>query len=548
MVSGCDLAGNVEDLGNALVDPDSSLLDAPGRKLADGKYSNLELDGSLDKGGYVLARRHDVEPESLAIISFVGDGQCEVSPVAAFQRVSSRVDVALPGLIAYHAERDANGKGDVNFIGFDCKPRLTPIASASLPDVPFPRNQPTGLLTLATNGELSLVDARNDQLVSVASNVSNGRAEGKFLWTLEEGVAVVYDKELEEVASWGSNIRELVIRGGSQDPSAMLVDDEGLSFVTVATGEKTPVSETGCAPVSLGTGIIGYLDPCESRTLKLSIPGSYLLADEERVTVTVADGVANHQAVMASFQDGNGVVLFLTGEPGSVTGELHTAGLSGEEANATNDRMLAPNAFVSAGSIFLDWNGQSGQLVVPSYDDEADTLTIAELVDVAPNVAQMLGGTLTSQRGILENFDGVVGDLSVVSSSGDTYETKKLASRVPVQDQTVEIETGDFAFVGDFDGTSGTAYLVHDGKARAVGEKAFPGTLRFLDNPRAVAYLADNGKPGTAKLRAWLIDAELDLHVADRVTEYRELPWPSSGLLYAVPEGDAAGIWFAKAR
>jgi hypothetical protein len=458
------------------------------------------------------------------------------------------VDVALPGLIAYHEEQDERGKGDVQFVGFDCKPRLEPLPNASLPDVPFPRSKPKGLLTLGADGELSLVDARNGRLVSVADDVSTGRSEGKFLWTLEEGVVVVYDEALEEVASWGSNVRELVVRGGAQDPSAILVDDEGLSFVSVKTGEKTPVSETGCAPASLGSGVIAYFDPCETRTLQLSIPGSSLLAEEERVTLTVADGVSNHQGTQVSFREGSGIVLFLVGEPDSATGELHAARLIGDETTAQDDQVLAPQALFAGGNIFADWNGSSGRLVVPSYDEADDALAVTGLVDVASDVARVFGGTLTSERGILENFDGATGDLSVVSASGDTYETRKLASGVPLQDQTVEVETGDFAFVGDFDGTSGTPYLVHDGKVRAVGKKAFPGTLRFLAQPRAIAYLADNGTPGTARLKVWLIDAELDFHVAERVTEYRELPWPSPGLLYAVPDGDAAGIWFAKAR
>ncbi len=78
--------------------------------------------------------------------------------MAAFQRVSSRVDVALPGLVAYQHARDDNGIGDVDFIGFDCKPKLQTIPDASLPDVPFPRSAPEGMLTLSEDGTLTYID------------------------------------------------------------------------------------------------------------------------------------------------------------------------------------------------------------------------------------------------------------------------------------------------------------------------------------------------------------------------------------------------------
>ncbi len=549
-LTACDLAGNLEDMGGTLVDPDAQLLDAPGRKLASGTYSNLELDGSLDKGGYVLAKRHDVEPQSLAIISFVGSGACEVSPAQAFQRISSRVDVALPGLIAYQAERDGQGRGQVDFVGFDCQPRLSPVSSASLPEVPFPRSKPRGLLTLDVDGALSLVDARAGELVPVADGVSSGRAEGKYLWTIEEGVAHVYDQDLDEVASWGQNVRELTIRGGTQEPSAVLVDDDGLSFASVETGEKTLVSKTGCAPVSLASGVVGYFDPCESRALTLSIPGTSLSSEEDRVTIRVADDVVLHQFALVSFRGDSGALLYLANEaPGTSRDTLRAVRLrGGDEPGATDDRVLSKSAALIAGNIYLDWDGSSGTLVVPRYDEDDDGVFVDKLVEVASNVAQLPGGTVSSPRGILERFDGSVGDLSVAVARGDGYETRKLAGGVPIQDQTFDQESGDFAFVGDFDGVSGTPYLVRGGRVRAVGKKALPGTLRFLEQPRAIAYLAENGTGTSATLRAWLIDAELDYQVAERVTEYRELPWPSPGLLYSVPEGDRAGIWFAKAR
>lgn len=548
LFAGCDLQGNVEDLGGSLLDPDAALLDAPGRKLASGHYGNLELDGSLETGGYVLAKHYEDDAQSLSIISFVGDGKCEVSPVSEFQRVSSRVDVALPGLVAYQRTRDDDGLGDVEFVGFDCAPKLETIPGASLPDVPFPRSAPEGMLTLGSDGKLTYIDVVDGRISTAVEGVSSGRAESTYLWTLESSVVKVYDSSFEELASWGENVTDLMILGAEHEPSAAIVDDSGLNFVDVETGEKTLIAADGCAPKSLGSNVIAYLSPCASRTLKLSVPGGLLLSEADRVTVEVASNVIHHETALGDWKGKNSELLYLTNDDAAATtGQLHVLRMN-EDPELSTDRVLAESAYILGGNIYLDWDGGRGRLMTPHYEEESGTMMLDDLTEVATDVAQLPGGSYLSDRGALVNFDGEVGDLCVLTEAESGYPCSLLASKVPVQTQATEEKTDAFAFVGDYDGSSGTAYLVIGGNARAIGTDAIPGTLRFLEQPRAVAYLVNAGEPGTATLRAWLIDSELDLHVADRVSEYRELPWPSPGLLYSVPEGDNAGIWFAKAR
>jgi hypothetical protein len=72
-------------------------------------------------------------------------------------------------------------------------------------------------------------------------------------------------------------------------------------------------------------------------------------------------------------------------------------------------------------------------------------------------------------------------------------------------------------------------------------------TTRFLEQPRALSFLRQSDT-GYYSLRAYLIDAELELTVHNAVSEYRIVPWPAPGILYAVPTGDDQGLWYAKAR
>ena len=171
--SACNLADNLGDLGDSLLNPDAELLEVPGRQLAQGHYSHLELDGSLDSGGWVVAQRHDLDEQAVSIISFAGDGQCDLPGAVQFRRISSRVDLSLPGLLAYE-RRDDDGAPIVDFAGFDCTSRLTPVKNGKLPSASFPRSSPRGLLLLAHDGRLLLVDAVDQQLRDIATEVTFG--------------------------------------------------------------------------------------------------------------------------------------------------------------------------------------------------------------------------------------------------------------------------------------------------------------------------------------------------------------------------------------
>ncbi len=541
----CDLQANLTDLGDTLLDPDAALIDAPGRKLASGHYSRLELDGSLETGGWVLARRHDVDPEALAIVSFIGDGSCEVAPMQKFERVSSRIDVALPGLVAVQQSADEQGMGRVSFVGFDCKERLEALPNAGLPSVLFPRSAPRGLLTLTNESQLVLVDAVAGKVVDVASQVDVGRTESSYLWTLEQGEAVVYASTLVETARFGQGVRELVVLGGSKAPSAAYVDDTGLHLATVADGSTELVAEDACAPASLGSQVIAYFSPCAERRLRLSVPGTLLQKEEERVDVEIASEVSSHAQALPFWQGKDSMLLYLTNSDANADdGTLHVVRLLEPDAAEA----IEEDVSLRGGAIYVDWNGRSGRLVTPRYRSTNGRSEFVELQSVAERVAQVPGGSPTSSRGVLANFDGETGDLLDVDIVDGQYASTVIAERVPVQNQAASPD-GDIAFVGDFDGSSGSVYLIRKDEApRVVAQKAIVGTLRFLEQPKAVAFLAQSSEPGEALLRAWLLEAQLELQISEGVSEYRELPWPSPGLLYAIPGGERAGIWFAKAR
>lgn len=542
----CNIGEGLADLGDSLLDPDAALLDRPGRKLVSGTYQRLLIDGSLDDGGYVLALRTDTSDQRLAIVPFLKGDSCEVKSTVAFERLSSRVDVALDGLVAVQVSGDVNGKGTIRFVDFTCQERMPALDNASLPRIEFPTSAPRGLLTLTGEGKLYLANAETKKLEPVASDVTLAKVTDDQLFSVEKGKLVVRGDDLVAIATLGDGVVDFSPTGGT--PTVVFQDSKGLHVWSEKDGTRTLAAD-GCAGFPLDTASIAYYSPCASRTVMLDMPGSKVGSKAARVTVKGPnDGLALSSMVLSyGLGQSDTTLLSITGTDASATsGDLVLGRLSPKDAAATDTsafttKTLAQDASLRGpGAIYLHWDGSKGDVV--ELDDKDS------LIPIATGVAQMPGGSPYSPEGVLVRFDGKLGDLVQLTRSGTTITEKLLAHDVPVQLQAVETDGDDVAFVMNYDGSAGEVGLSHGKKVLNVAPRALKDTLRFLAQPKAVAYLEPKSSGDGAELHAYLTESGLDLLIHATVSEYRAVPWPSPGILYAVPSGDDKGIWFSKAR
>lgn len=552
---GCDLAEGLGDVGDSLTSPDAALLDSPGRKLAAGQYHRLLIDGSLDDGGHVIALRTIDEGTEAAIIPYLeGDG-CTITPATAFERLSSRVDVDLPGVISVQRNTDSTGRGTIDFVDFDCKTVIESIPDASLPQIAFPAASPEGLLALTLQGDLYQVNAVHQRLDSIANEVTIARTDTDRLWTIENGELVLRDVEYRELERFGTGVTEFTLPGGTVLQVAFM-DENGLSVWNEDDG-VTLVSETACGPTSWGLDVVAYYDPCETQKLHVYTLGGRLGLEEEFVHIEGPEGAVDLVSSLVVFGQGHRTseFMFLAAGPSGNQLMLGTIDAEPEVMDGTvqmESVVIADNnATIRSGVPYTDWDGVSGTLMDRERDEEGTTVGV---IAVAPGVASLPGGTPYSLAGALTNFDGTTGTLEVLIRTGDDIESQLIADRVPLQTQSVEAETGRRAFIGDSDdGIVGALYLSNEPNSgrltyRKIGEYAHIDTARFLEQPRGVAYLARRPGNQYASLEVYLLDSELTVTVHQRVSEYRTVPWPAPGILYAVPSGDDAGLWFSKAR
>jgi hypothetical protein len=559
LVLGCDLPQGLTDVGSSLTNPDAALLDRPGRKIASGSYRRLLIDGSLKDGGHVIAIRSDRGEDEVAIVPYMEGKACHIAPGLEVDRASSKVDVEIPGLVAVQKDKDERGRGEVVFVDFDCDEVIDSLPGTVIPQILFPPLNPRGLLALTDTGDLYLVDVRSRSLEPVARNVTLARTSGDHLWTVEDGELVGRDTRLSEFARTGSGVREFVITGGTSIMTAYL-DESGLHAFSVTAGARK-ISETGCAITTWGADSVVYFDPGEESKINVYTLGSRIGSSAEFVYLAGPPGVVLPERALPfwgqGFRDSEAIVLLRTTNP--TGGQLVVARVAAEPEETDGQYLMDveiledDGALIRGGQIYRDWNGQSGTLVELEVDETGRTVGMVALAD---SVAQLPAGVPYTPAGVLTDFDGTVGTLRSLLKTSDGVKSTVIAEDVPIQVHTVDLETGRRAFIGDSeDGTTGTLY-VSDApsvntsvpRVRAIADDVYAETARFLEQPRAVVYLAKGAESGQGVLKAWLFDSQLTLTIHKQVSEYRTVPWPAPGILYAVPSGSDRGLWFSKAR
>ncbi len=556
LLCACNIEGSVGGLADSLLDPDASSVDKPGRKIAEGSYSGLELDASLSVGARLLALRDDRDEPELAIIPFEGGTACQVGPATRFLRLASQVDVDLKPIVGFLGPQQ-NGRGTLRFVDFDCREVMSPLEDVALPQVLYPRSKPTGFLTLSGQGVVYFVDVVEPEISTVAENVRSGRVGSEHLWLVESGVLTARGDDFEVLGTYGSDVAEFALLSGFKEPGVTdvaFVENGNLFLATGTDGEPELLAEDACNVTDIGhSGAFAFYSPCQSRRLTLAYRSRLVGTDNDEVLVAhLSEAAIDPNQIDLFWGDGHGAAVFVTNADATAdSGTLVWQGFSADSAEPEEAVEIANSAHIGTGSVLLlDYASGAGELGLLSVETNDDGVPeLSSLERLADGVAQLPGVTISSSLGVLANFDSEAqtGDL-VLFSQDMKPPPDPLAQRVPVQRHARDNTRQRSAFVGDYDGQAGTAYLLDAGKTTALGKGALPNTLQFLEAPDAVAYLRSAKGGPDGELMLYLLDSQLSVSINDHVNEFHGLPWPSAGLLYSVSEGSQRGIWFARAK
>lgn len=531
---GCNLDSNFGDLGEKLLDPDVQGFDAPGVRLLEGPYFDLDVQANETGARFALARSAEGE---LAIVDFERQAHCRAGGVARYGNavLAPGQPALVPLLIA------DSGAPRLTFTSFACERSAFEIEAAGLPEAvvtDLPTGSGSGILVRTPERGLSLVDPWVQTSRLLAASVRDNdpiRAFNHFLW-VDRGVITISDPTLEPIAYYGQNVSEVNL--SAEDAELAYIEAGatagagGTLFVVNATAREEPreVARDACLVRYLtvdGRRKLVYLSPCAERRL--------VLHDRENGEARViASNVAGGPALRAV--GGETALTYVTTESSSVASGTLWLLRGDAEPVAIAENVRANQSPVSErGSLLalVDWASTGGRLV--EWDGVGLNDVAQSVIEIAP-----LGRLENEDLTLLANFDGTTGDLLAL---GADLSTSLLASGVPTRSAE-----GD-AFLANFADGAGELHLLDraDGSSQLLGTGVARGSFRFAVQFNGVMMLSDRDMASnTTTLSVLLLDT-MQRHVLhDGVTEAREVAFPSPGLLYNVVAGDELGIWFSK--
>lgn len=533
-----------------MLDPDPTYLSLPGRRIAAGEgYSRVDVTGTDFEGAFVSGQITEEDDRfSLAITPLGGGETCNVGRIERFQfrayqfGTQNRLPMAFSFVSTQGEERY------LHFVNPSCEEWLAPLPSNGLPFWPpvGPSESASSYLTLTRQGDFLRVEPWSSETSAIARGVRAILVQKNKFWSLEKpqndlvdgafGMVVRDDayRQLGRV----DDVTEFVIAAEPVEQATFLRDDQVFAATLPRLKEVGPIASDACPPRFprgyRGRGV-SYFSPCEARTAKV-----YGVTRES----DPADGSKSKEYELKTNATGQPAVFFLedravafvaTTDGGTPATRTLWAGYLGEEleAIATSPALGGGTPLIgSVGGEFeflVDVEGELGRLVRWKPG--------TPLREIATDVLQC------QDRLCLVNFDGTTGDAVLISQGGSA---RRLASRV-ARDSIATSKNG-VAMVADSDGERGTLF-VGDTSGKNLEEIATgvaPGGYDFLGNLEAIVYLRDfDTEAGTGILGVRVLGTGDTFDTGIRASEWRELAWPQPGLLYVIPSGDRAGVWFA---
>jgi hypothetical protein len=528
--TGCDLVDGLGAAGDAIFPEQPTHVNAPGSRLAVGNFSDLDSAGIWLGPGTVgfklLARTARSGDDSLSVIGFTDGRVCRVEQVGAYRPSP----ISGPGEVMLSYLDGPGPRGTLRFADSDCTvlPAVVPdavLSSATLAD--GRRVVVAGDDLVLVNPPSGIVEILETDVVRVAT-----RSGGPYLVQAGDHLSV-YDDDWQLVSRYG----EGVVSCGYHAASSRVVfeDAHGIWVAAPAGGPASSIAPTAC---DLGFSSwqplhLMYRLPCAGgRTVAFGIGTVDTLElgrdiDPRHAEFWTEGSPADSRLWVAHLRDfdaaaGTGTLLLRSDDGRDVT--------LGERAAP---EWIRPSEGGKRGFALLNVDGEVGDFV--HFDTTGGVRVVAERV-LRDN----------DELGMLVNFDGEVGDVGSVSATGDFT---LLLSRVPRDNYTYanrDLTIG--AVIDDFDGHTGTLsrFTTTFDELETVATRVLHPHHGFIEAlfPGMAWIRADRGG-ATGTLEYQNTSLVYTATVSEGVASF--LP-TTEGLIYSVPHGDSAGIWFADAR
>ncbi|HEV8548306.1 MAG TPA: hypothetical protein VGQ57_04740 [Polyangiaceae bacterium] len=557
---GCDIVQGFKSAGDALFPSVKTYLDAPGYRLVSGSYRDLVLLTSSEL--YVLARGTKEGDDSLYSVRYAVPSPCTIPKVGHYW-AGGNVDLGVAWIAYFH---DNGARGTLSFADTRCHLSALTLEDAELPLDTYITPSENGVpgrmqLLIHAGGQLLIVDPglpSVEVVAPVADAVWNGSGKNGVSFVLSAGSVQAFDRDWNYIDTFGSDVRSL----SPVDGTMFFEDGSGIQRATPTSHDGKlaidveVISADGC---QLGFPAwaqhwLAFFEPCDEKKLavldydskELTYP-DYTVDDPRALVVSVRAGTVDPPTPAAgvwafslrdiNYSDGVGTLVVRTPEGSDL--------VIGERAALERARL---DTKADYGFALVDVGGDTGRYV--RWDFDGNVTTLAEhVLRESPGV---------SFADLTVDYDGTSGTLAQLFQG----EVIRLIPRIPRRRFAYQDVEHRQAIFSDYDGDNGTL---------SIGQEACtPGTdcARTYQEPVPVAYGVHH--PGHAFLdetEAFLpgigfldqFDDELrtgrfqysnlELGFTSVVSEgVSDFTYAGNGILYAVPYGEGAGIWLARAK
>jgi hypothetical protein len=533
VLSGCtiDFSGLSD-----LFDSTPTYLDLPGRRVASGHFQRAIVDGTEPANSFFIANELGAATPRFAIFPFLGGPGCRTGRADSLPHFTSS---PLPSFVTYVENASAGNPRRLHFTNPRCGEPLPPVDTAGLPFRTL--DDPPGYLALAS-GDLLFLEPWDKKRTVVAAAVSQVFPSDDKIWSVEDGQLVVRDLKFKVLQRLGTDVKEFDVTDSSV-PRVAFVDGTDLFVVTDKFETPKKIDSDVCS-VQFPSGWhgrgIAYFSPCDAQQLVLY--GSAHASDpgpgENDTRYELGANVVGDPAIgflgdqtfaffMSKADADSPTELF--GGPITETPE-HIADSPQTSSGRPNVGTPAVSRVSDLWETKVDVEGNVGRLI--RWKPGAPPKEIARGVEYRDDPLAII------------NFDGKTGDLVRVDEGGVS---RVLARGVP--SKGILSSDDGLAAVTDSDGSLGTLIVAPTGTSAFEKVAARVHDFHFIQNLHGIGYLQDfdnTAKTGLLGVRVVATGDTFELGV--RASEWTEVGLPEPGVMYVVPDGERAGIWFARLK
>jgi len=543
----CDPKAGLESAAGSIDPNEKSYIDAPGSRLASGAFATIGIDYDPDTSVHLLSRRRDDGGASITLFGQDTQAGCTIAPNVATW-FPGRPAQGTYRLLPYFAARDQNGVGTLHFSSVDCVSEPFTVENALGPVDPM---IDSGFL-IRQNGALVIANPWAGTTTQVVASLSQVYQLGGQFLVWGDGQVIAFDESLDELGRFGKHVK--AVANVDFEGTFAFEDDDGVSQLVIGYNgdafRSRLLDQNACA---LGTnnaalGWVAVHSPCNDAHLVALNVDPAGMADPTRMTFAAEADPSRAVIVGEINQDPSAPALaayyLQNPDPTTQLGDLFAIKSGGGAplaigGNAALDRAsMLSSASSWAGSAVVDVQNGVGRLV--RWDWSGNSETVLEGVARSASVP-----------GVLANFNGVAGDLYTVDSTG--MATLFQSGSPPFNTTLRNSDFSSALRLEHYDGTVGELTLATGVGASftAVAERVPSNQYQFTSIVPlpGFAYIADyDGTTRTGTLYVQNTALGATSTIAKGVSDFVATNYPLPGILYAVPAGSNAGLWFARAK